>query len=223
VTIEHLRALHNHLDLTNAFDIAVFTLACITFWSCCHLGELLIDSSFDPRAHIAHSTKIARGVATNSTRFINFMVPCTKTESDGTQINMSDSACECSATTAFEHHLSSNTLIPSTAPLFAFETSNGSWALMKRIWFLDHCNEVWAKQGLTSVKGHGFRIGGTTHLLLLGVDPWVVMTQGHWSSQSFLGYWHQCEEILALFIGFSFQSHKSILSTMSTFKYKLVH
>ena len=59
---------------------------------------------------------------------------------------------------------------------------------MRRKWFLNQCNEVWAKEGLTSIKGHGFHIGGTMHLLLLGVDPWVVMAQGHWSSQSFLGY-----------------------------------
>jgi len=35
VTIQHLRALCQHLDLTNSFDIAVFAVACITFWSCC--------------------------------------------------------------------------------------------------------------------------------------------------------------------------------------------
>ena len=134
---------------------------------------------------------------------------------------MSDSTCNCSAIMAFEHHLSSNSLIPASAPLFTFKTPDGSWVPMRRNWFLNRCNEIWVKEGLTSVKGHGFRIGGTTHLLLLRVDPWVVMAQGCWSSQSFLGYWHKCEEILALFIGFSFQSHESILNTMSTFKTKL--
>jgi len=48
------------------------------------------------------------------------------------------------------------------------------------------------------------------------------MVQGHWSSQAFLGYWRKCEEILSLFIGFSFQSHESILSTMSMFKNRLL-
>jgi len=103
---------------------------------------------------------------------------------------MSDSTCNCSATASFEHHISSNLAVPTTVPLFTFETSDGSWAQMKRTWFLDHCNEVWEKEVLSSVKGHGFQIGGTTHLLLLGVDPWVVMAQGFWSSQSYLGYWH---------------------------------
>src|SRR5882724_11267178 len=35
VTIDHIKALHCHLDLTDAFNIAFFTLACIAFWSCC--------------------------------------------------------------------------------------------------------------------------------------------------------------------------------------------
>jgi len=87
---------------------------------------------------------------------------------------MSDSTCHCSTTTAFKHHLSSNTNIPPTAPLFAFETANGQWAPMNGLWFLEGCNEIWAKEGFTLIKGHEFQIGGTTHLLLLGFNPWVV-------------------------------------------------
>jgi len=156
VTIDHIKALHRHLDLTNTFDIAVFALACIAFWSCCRLGELLIDSKFDPLAHVAHSTDITRGIAANGTKYVNFTIPRTKTNENGAKINLSDSTCDCSSIAAFEHHLSSNSIIPSTAPLFAFETSDGSWAPMKRRWFLDRCNEAWAHEGLTSIKGHGF-------------------------------------------------------------------
>ena len=107
------------------------------------------------------------------------------------------------------------------APLFTFETADGQWSPMKCAWFLSQCNLVWEKDDLASIKGHGFRIGGMTHLLLLGVDPWVIMVQGCWSSQSFLSYWCRCQEVLCLFIGFSFQSHDSILSIMKAFKAKL--
>jgi len=72
-------------------------------------------------------------------------------------------------------------------------------------------------------KGHGFRIGGTTHLLLLGINPWIIMVQGRWSSQAFLGYWRQCEEILPLFMGFHLQDHASILMTMLSFKSRLLN
>lgn len=34
VTIEHLHALRDSLDLTNSFDAAVFAVACIVFWCC---------------------------------------------------------------------------------------------------------------------------------------------------------------------------------------------
>jgi len=35
VTIEHLKSLCHHLDLSNSFYISVFAVACVAFWSCC--------------------------------------------------------------------------------------------------------------------------------------------------------------------------------------------
>ena len=89
---------------------------------------------------------------------------------------------------------------------------------MRRQWFIGHCNKVWATCGLSALSGHSFRIGGTTHLLLLGVDPFIVMAQGRWQSTAFLEYWRLCEEIIPTFIGFSLSSHCSLLSTMALFK-----
>jgi len=77
--------------------------------------------------------------------------------------------------------------------LFTFETADGSYTPMQRSWFMARCNKAWASSNLGIVKGHGFRIGGTTHLLLLGVDPFIVMVQGHWKSTTF---WRNCEEII---------------------------
>ena len=56
------------------------------------------------------------------------------------------------------------------------------------------------------------------HLLLLGVDRFIVMAQGRWLSSAFLSYWHLCKEIIPLFIGFSLGSWSSILDTMSAFR-----
>src|SRR5882724_2534080 len=95
----------------------------------------------------------------------------------GEDVNITDSTCQCSPTTTLEHHLMSNSAIPAHAPLFTFETSPNSWSPMSWSWFLQCCNNIWEKDGLSSVKGHGFHIGGNTHLLLLGIDPWVVMVQ----------------------------------------------
>ena len=45
VTIEQMYALRSGLDISNAFDAAVWANACIAFWSCCRLIELLILSA----------------------------------------------------------------------------------------------------------------------------------------------------------------------------------
>jgi len=122
---------------------------------------------------------------------------------------------------ALEHHLLLNKAISSSALLFTYETGNRHWAPMKWAWFLVWCNTIWESDDLSLIKGHGFRIGGMTHLLLLGVDPWVIMVQVRWSLQVFLLYWQKCQEVLSLFLGFSFQLHQSILSTMNAFKARL--
>ncbi|KAF8587815.1 DNA breaking-rejoining enzyme [Ramaria rubella] len=203
VTLQHIQALRDNLDLTNNFNTAVFAVACIALWCCCRLGELLIDLDFDPKEHISCSTPIRRTVTSAGLPHTAFHVPSTKTTgSHGTDIFVSDSTCHCSGVFALEHHLKSNANIPKNAPLFAFETADGGWAPMHRKWFMDRCNTIWSKCDLASRMGHDFRIGGTTHLLLLGIDPWVVMALGRWSGKSFLKYWRKCEEVLPLMLGF---------------------
>jgi len=189
----------------------------------CRLCKLLIDSSFDPSSHVSQLSHIVQGITANSSAFKSVHLPHTKTKENSDELSMTDTGCDCSPTSAFDNHLTSNQSIHPNASLFAFEMSNGGWSHMRWDWFLARCNEIWSWEGLSLIKGHGFRIGGMTHLLLLGVDLWIVMVQGRWSLQSFLGYWHKCKEILPLSIGFSFQSHESILTTMSSFKNKLLN
>lgn len=50
------------------------------------------------------------------------------------------------------------------------------------------------------MPGHAFHIGGATELLLEGVHPNIMATQGRWKSRAFLEYWCQIEFILPLFI-----------------------
>ncbi|KAJ6573337.1 hypothetical protein B0H10DRAFT_2105233 [Mycena sp. CBHHK59/15] len=80
---------------------------------------------------------------------------------------------------------------------------------------METCNAIWFAAGLGALNGHGFRIGGTTHLLLHGVDPWVVMKQGRWSSAAFLLYWRNVEEILPLFIGDSLDTLNSLKDSVA--------
>lgn len=68
---------------------------------------------------------------------------------------------------------------------------------------------MWVAAGLPSMPGHAFRIGGATELLLQGIDPSVVATQGRWLSRAFLEYWRRIESILPLFISNAVNSHRA--------------
>jgi hypothetical protein len=65
-------------------------------------------------------------------------------------------------------------------------------------------NTIWKSHGWPPLSGHSFRIGGTTTYLCAGVDPKVVKKMGCWTSDAFLLYWRNTEEIFA--------SHTSNLS-----------
>ena len=205
VTVEHMYALRSGLDLTNSFDAAVWAIACVAFWSCCRLGELVVPSrnTFDSVKHVARSAPLSFS-SINETRFATLHIPWTKTTLvEGADISITarkDPSCPVSA---LEHHLRCNSSIPAHAPFFAFSTAAGGWAPMTRDWFLHRCNKIWVAAGLPDMPGHGFRIGGATHLLLSGVPPDIVATQGRWLSRAFLEYWRWIESILPLFISTS--------------------
>jgi hypothetical protein len=54
VTQKHLLALRDNLNLSNAFDAAVYATATTAFWACCRLIELVVPSrhAFDPLYHV---------------------------------------------------------------------------------------------------------------------------------------------------------------------------
>lgn len=56
-------------------------------------------------------------------------------------------------------------------------------------------NDVWASYGWLPISGHSFRIGGTTSLLVSGVDPTVVKKMSRWSSDAYFRYLRTVEDI----------------------------
>jgi len=82
VTIQHLEWLCISLDFFNPFDAAVFTIACLSFWSQAHLGELLFSAAFDPQLHIACDS-INFGVSSSERCYGKGWLPCTKTKLHG--------------------------------------------------------------------------------------------------------------------------------------------
>jgi|SRR5882724_9351323 len=139
----------------------------------------------------------------------------------GKFIMWTDSGNASSVELAFKNHMRINSCAPPMAHLFAFESSTGSFPAMCKTWFM-LCNEIWHAQDLGPMYGHSFRVGSTTHLLLLGVDPFIVMVQGRLKSSAFLEYWQNCEEIIPTFIGFSLNSKSSVISGMATFKQQFI-
>ncbi|KAL1750814.1 hypothetical protein FB107DRAFT_294341 [Schizophyllum commune] len=193
VSYPHMVALRRHLDLSNTFDSAVWAVACSAWRGCCRLGELvpISDSSFHPRRNMCRGTGMKAGTTPGGSEWISLFAPFTKTKGfDGEWLNFTASADNINVVTALRNHWTVNAGIPPNAPMFAFETTSG-WSSLTKDAFLGRCQEIWDSVGLGSILGHGFRIGGTTFLLL----------QGRWSSKAFLRYWRNVEEILPIFIG----------------------
>lgn len=80
------------------------------------------------------------------------------------------------------------------------------------------CDDIWKKSGMSSIKGHAFRMGGATELLLWGIHPDIVQVQGYWKSQAFLEYWRKTETVLPLFITNSFRTSRATRLTHSDSK-----
>src|SRR5882724_13250989 len=120
--------------------------------------------------HMSCSSPQKSGLTISLVKYHSFWAPSTKTSPCGEEIRWIDSKCPCSAEWAFQNHWKINSHLLDAAHLFGFETSTGSFQPMRKHWFLDRCNKVWTNSGLSVLPGHSFRIGGTTHLLLLGVD-----------------------------------------------------
>ena len=245
VTIDALCILHNCLDLANTFDAAVWALASVVFWSCCRsalfpglssffhllpcsLGELLIPSerSFNPIKHVSRSVLPFEVLSlANSTRYVSFHIPRSKTTlTEGADILVTSRTHRSCPLQALLNHTRGNHSLPFDPPLFSFCTATG-WSPMTRDWFLCRCNQVWVSAGFPDMPGHAFHIGGATELLLQGVPPDVVATQGRWKSQAFLEYWRQINSILPLFISSSADTARllSLDSVMDNFARRTNH
>ncbi|KAJ7364543.1 hypothetical protein DFH08DRAFT_681522 [Mycena albidolilacea] len=197
VTKEMLNLLERDLDLSSPEDAAVFAAACGAFWGQIRLGEILSDTQgtyFEGR--IPLGADFGQPATPAGTRVLR--LPWTKTKGA-----KGDSAILCrqnSATdpvNAIANHVNVNS-IPPDQPLFSFRNDKGYLVCLSRRKFLKRCNEVWKKRGIPSFTGHSFRIGGTTHLLIAGVNPDVVQAMGRWNSDAFLIYWRRLDILAPL-------------------------
>lgn len=206
VTIEALTLLVNSLDSFSPLDVAVSAVACVAFWLCCHLGELLPPSAhiFDPSKHVSRSVlPITIKTLLDSSSFTSIHIPWSKTmQEHGADISITTRAhCTDPLHALVQHQINSYGL-PSHVPLFSFHSITG-WTSLSKPSFIARCNDIWTQHGFPRMPGHAFWIGGTTELLLQGVNPDIIAVQGRWSSRAFLEYWQHIEMVLPLFISSS--------------------
>ncbi|KAJ6620377.1 hypothetical protein B0H10DRAFT_2216152 [Mycena sp. CBHHK59/15] len=204
VTIEHMYMLYSTLDLTNCRDAAVWAVACVAFWGCCRLGELLPTNqvSFHPSHHVTRGEEVMLELNDDGkAHSTGFHIPWSKvTKEEGADICVSEPEPGISTQYAMRQHLHANKNVPLHASLFAYETDTGGHHNLTKTEYLARVNGIWKAGGMLTVNGHSARIGGATELLLRGVNPDVVAQQGRWSSHSFLLYWRKIQTILPLFI-----------------------
>lgn len=192
VTAEMLGILPIHLDLQDPKDATILAVANTAFWALARLGELLPESESASLDHLPKRADLRPVSQSGLSRSIH--LPYTKVKrGKGEEVFLTNQSGLANPLPILENHLLVNQ--PSSGDtLFSFKGDQGGprRILTKRA-FLQRCNQVWSAQGQPQVKGHSFRIGGTTELLRAGVAPDVVKKMGRWSSDHFLRYWRSTQ------------------------------
>ena len=196
VSHEMLIILSKELDMTDPEDACVYACATTAVYGQARLGELLCrtQSTHDPSSHPSRRDLQMPNTACGSR---GLHLPDTKTTGKcGADIHICSQSDATCPNDALNNHLRINSP-PSRYPLFCYRDKGGYIALTKNR-LLRRCNSIWSKYGLCTFTGHSFRIGGTTMLLLRGVDPLIVKAMGRWSSDTFLCYWRSLEYLAPL-------------------------
>jgi len=83
MTIAHLTALRNGLNLSNTFNAAVFGMAAVAFWCQCHLAKVCVDLYFEPLIHGSHTSPQKSGTTVSNISYSLFRAPSMKTNPTG--------------------------------------------------------------------------------------------------------------------------------------------
>lgn len=201
VTSEMINILTRDLDVTTAFDACVLATAITAFWGQCRLGELLpYATTADPNKRPRVSDLQLRPTRGEVASILH--LPSTKTATTrGEDVALITRAQEqVDAPRALLHHCKLSKLGP-TDSLFAYRThAHAAPRPLTTNAFLARCNEIWSRADIQRATGHAFRIGGTTELLVSGIDTDVVRAMGRWSSDAFLKYWRTLDQLVPMHV-----------------------
>ena len=196
ITLPMLELLAANLSQT-PFDLAVLACALTAFWGVCRLGELLsVRPPLTPLRipSLQHLHWRAD--------FVELTLPWTKVSKWVPQtVYLAPQSDPLNPLSALRAHLAANNLSP-TDPLFSFRQHGHPQPLTKRL-FLSRCNELLSRAGEPAITGHSFRVGGTTHFLLSGIDPDILKVHGRWASDSFLRYWRNLDLVIPARVRFT--------------------
>jgi len=150
MTIQHLNMLPHYL-IYDPFEAAIFTVACLAFWSQAWLARTTLQQCLQ---HLA-------------AYHMNGLILCDQWAIGdmGRTGFFMDSKCANSAYCALNGTCPLTLSCPKL-PAVHLENLDGSWSPMWKTWFLTWCNSLWTSPIPVTVSGHSFWIGGTTHLLL---------------------------------------------------------
>ncbi|KAJ7584018.1 hypothetical protein C8J56DRAFT_952416 [Mycena floridula] len=203
VTLSMLELLAAGLCIfTNALDACVFMVACVSFYCQLCLGEILhsargiesYNAKVNPLFRHLKPPSMARG-----TRILH--IPYSKTMLErGDNVAVARQQGVTDPIAATENHANINRMVPE-APLASYvEYPDGLdfppiRHCLTKDKFLKRCNEIWKRQDIQRFTGHSFRIGGTTHFLICGVNPEAVKSFGRWKSDAFHKYWRTLDAL----------------------------
>ena len=209
-TMQHLTLIRQALNLSLSFDAAVWACATSLFYGVARTGELTVPaiSAFDPQVHIT-ITRVSTVTDRRGLEMMVIKVPQTKCTVEGKDLYWARQDNDSDPASAFANHLHINVPAPNEH-LFA-HMFQGRRRPLSRVSFLRRIAAASTLAGSAAIKGHGFRIGGTTEYLLRGIPFEVVKAKGRWASNAFALYLRDHAEIMAPYMQANPQAHGELI------------
>jgi len=195
VSPQMIHALSDRWQHGNARERCALAIALSAWTGQMRLGELLPPNL----THVDRKRLPTRAAWSTSTRVANsstIKLPWSKTTGfKGETVFLLHQHAQYDPTRAIIAHFSASRLMADA--LICEFLEDGKITMLDKQEFLAMCNNVW--HGLSTIRftGHSFRIGGTTALLRSGIQSEIVKKMGRWSSDAYLRYWRNVEELFA--------------------------
>ncbi|KAJ3725437.1 hypothetical protein C8R42DRAFT_576356 [Lentinula raphanica] len=200
-TTEYIEKIIEDLDPSFPLDAACKGCLTTAFYCAARVGELTVPNlrDFSPQKHVT-TQQLRMGTDCNGFHCRIIHLPVTKSSPmDGEDIYFSAQLGATNPDDALNHHLILNK--PETDEhLFTYSITTGGRSMRRPLTksaFIARIQRAAKNKGLTTLQGHGIRIGATLEYLLRGIPFDAVKVIGRWKSDAFLIYLRRHAEIMA--------------------------